>query len=624
MDEEILEGLNPQQRQAVTTTEGPLLVLAGAGSGKTSVLTRRIAWILEKGLAARHQILAVTFTNKAAREMAERIEGLCGDGHFRNMGTFHSVCSRWLRREADYLGIPSNFSIYDTSAQLSVMKACLKELAISEKEYTPRTLLSHVSRCKNYSTPLSELQRGNKFEQAVALVYPRYNKKLLDNSALDFDDILVYAVKLFKENPEVLEKYSDMIRYVLVDEYQDVNPVQYELLRLISGKRRNFCAVGDDDQSIYGFRGADVSIILRFRDDFPDAGIIKLEQNYRSTQSILDAANALVSHNYGRMDKAMWCSSGDGTKPKVYQAMNGEEEALFVASEIRKLEKSGCKRSDIAVLYRTNAQSRVFEEVFMKRGIAHDLVGGMKFYERKEIKDLLAFLNIIANNNDTISLGRILELLPGVGEKTRDKIVQYAVTHRIAFYMALQFGDEAGLRPAQAKAVKDIFGNLERLHEKAYAGVPVRVLLDDILTFTDYKYSILKNDDPETESRRENIDELVAVVSEFDAGNEDDGVPLELFLQSVSLMSDQDTMLEDPDKVSMMTLHTSKGLEFPVVFLAGLEEDSLPHYRAAQDGSVTEIDEERRLCYVGMTRAKKLLYLSFATLRNQFGQIFSR
>lgn len=626
-ENEILSGLNPQQREAVITTEGPLLVLAGAGSGKTSVLTRRIAWILFSGLAQRQSILAVTFTNKAAKEMAQRVELLCGPGYFANLGTFHSVCSRWLRQHSEALGLSSQFTIYDSAAQLVVIKAVLKELNLDDKVFPPRTMLSKVSHYKNYDTSLASLlSSANVHDRTMGEIYKLYDSKLRQNSALDFDDILRFAVKMLMDHPEILQKYQELFKYILVDEYQDVNPVQYNLLRLLAGTRHNICAVGDDDQSIYGFRGADISIILRFEDDYPECKIIKLEQNYRSTQEILNAANALVKHNQGRKDKSLWSSQSPGGLPILYGAYDGRSEASFVAQRIEEAVLRGYRYGDIAVLYRANAQSRTFEEVFLNKAIPYELIGGNKFYDRKEIKDVLAHLCLLVNRDDTVSLGRVLGLLPGVGDGSVQKLAVYAARYRIPFYDSLIHWKDAGIKAG-------IGGSLEAtykwLNEQSFEAVsqrkPVRDLVEEVLSFTHYRARLTEESTTEAQARLENLEELLSVVAEYDTKFTGDGVPLDGFLSEVSLLSDQDSVNEAQDRVTMMTIHTSKGLEYPIVFLTGLEEDCLPHFRSVEKGDDSEgVEEERRLAYVGITRAKQRLFLTYAQTRFVHGNNFSR
>ena len=621
----LLEGLNEPQRQAVQTTDGPLLVLAGAGSGKTTVLTRRIAWILQAGLAKSSQILGVTFTNKAARELSDRLRRLCNIAHFANVGTFHSVCSRWLRKEAERLGISPNFTIFDGAAQKTLMTNVLKELNIDTKKYPPKKALAYVSRLKNDGRKPVGLSRSNDpLERYMADIYELYNKKLLDNEALDFDDILVYTVRLFREFPEVLAMYNERIKYIVVDEYQDVNPVQYELLRLLAGSRRNICAVGDDDQSIYKFRGADLTIILRFAQDFTDGETIKLEQNYRSTQAILDLANDVIGKNQGRTGKKLW-SEAVGRKPVVYAARTASEEAEFVATSIENLCRGqGFTYGDFAILYRANAMSRNFEDVLLRYQIPHHLVGGLRFYERAEIKDLLAFFSVFNNRKDSVALHRILERMDGVGASTIQKLTEWGAQNDSSLYEAMTMGEALGLRKGIKEALLRLHAWIGDMVELVAKRTTLTKLLDEILDFSNYREYLRKHSDNEVDyvSRSENIDELMNVVASFDISQKGGSAPLEAFMSEVSLYSDQDDLDNDADQVTLMTVHTSKGLEYPVVFLVGLEENTLPSYLSLQTGSNDDVEEERRLCYVGMTRAKKRLFLSFSCRREKQGAFF--
>ena len=619
---EILKNLNQPQQEAILTTEGPVLVLAGAGSGKTTVLTRRIAWILRSGLAKSYQILGVTFTNKAARELSDRLRRMCNIAHFANVGTFHSVCSRWLRREAERLGISPNFTIYDGSAQKMLMTSVLKELNMDIKKYPPKRALALVSHYKNDGRrPVGLSRSSDPLERRMADIYELYNRKLRENEALDFDDILVYTVRLFRDYPEVLAMYTERIKYILVDEYQDVNAVQYELLRLLAGQKRNICAVGDDDQSIYKFRGADLSIILRFAEDFADGRTIKLEQNYRSTQAILDLANDVIRLNKGRTGKKLW-SEHSGRKPVVYGARTAYDEAEFAARTIQTLmDNQGYGFGDFAVLYRANAMSRVFEEVFLRWGLVHKVVGGQRFYERAEVKDLLVFFSIFINFNDSVALQRILENTPGVGATTRQKMVEWSLQNERSLYDTLEYGDILGLRKTTAETLRAMHGWIGEMAEKVKQRITLTKLLTEVIEHTNYRETLRKRCDSETEyaGRIENVDELISTVASFDASYQGSSIPLEAFMAEVSLYSDQDDYDSEPDRITLMTVHTSKGLEFPVVFLVGMEENTLPSYLSLQTGSNDDIEEERRLCYVGMTRAKQRLFLSFACKRDKQG-----
>lgn len=630
LEREILEGLNPEQEAAVTTTEGPLLILAGAGSGKTTVLTKRIAWILENQLAKRSQILAVTFTNKAAREMSERIANLCGAGFLANVGTFHSVCARWLRREAQYLDVSANFSIYDTEAQLALMREILRDLNVDSSKFPPRDLLSTISRYKNKRQGPDDLNLLLNQERMLAPIFRAYNERLRANDSLDFDDILLYTVDLLSNQPEVREKYRQHLHYILVDEFQDVNPIQYELLRLLIGPEQNFCVVGDDDQSIYGFRGADISIILRFEEDFPQAKVVKLEQNYRSTQQILDVANAVVGHNTGRKAKELWSQNREGHLPCIYLAENSRAEARFVISACKLLVRQcGYHYSDIAILYRTNFQSRSFEDVLLREeGIAYEIVGGRRFYDRREVRDILAYLQAMANPSDSIALGRIIANTPGIGEGTLHKIVEFAAHSQMPVLHALALADRAGVGPALAKRCRNLYQWLQERSEEALdPQCQLFQLVGTILQDSGYRQRLVESELEEDKDRVHNIDELLNVLSEFDkrfgeyGSQSQEDLPLRAFLSEVSLLSTQDELgeeEEEQDKLLLMTVHTSKGLEFPIVFLVGLEEGLLPHRRSLEEGE-RGIEEERRLCYVGLTRAKELLYITAASQRLEQG-----
>ncbi|MGM9999605.1 MAG: ATP-dependent helicase [Candidatus Bruticola sp.] len=636
-DGSILEGLNPQQSEAVTTTEGPLLILAGAGSGKTTVLTKRIAWILQSGLAQRSQILAVTFTNKAAREMVERIEGLCGSGFFPNAGTFHSVCARWLRREAKYLDVSSSFSIYDTESQIILMRSILKDLNIYGQKHTPVDFLTAISHCKNHKRKPDNLSPLLLHERTLIPVYKAYNQRLRENDSLDFDDILLYTAELFSNHPEVREKYQRHLRYIMVDEFQDVNPLQYELLRLILGEDRNFCAVGDDDQSIYGFRGADISIILRFEKDFHDAKVIKLEQNYRSTQQILNVANAVVSHNSDRKSKNLWSSRTDGVLPYIYITDDARSEALFVIQACKLLvQQCGYNYSDIAILYRSNFQSRTFEEILLREeGMSYQIVGGHRFYDRREIRDILAYLYVLGNPSDSVALGRIIQNTRGLGQSTLAKIVAYAASRGIPIMHALGLADQAAVPPSYAGRCRKLYDSLQEFSR--LASVPdcsltdlVRLILED----TGYQARLMASELEEDQERCENLRELLEVLSDFDrrfakdlqSSNYGGESALHTFLNEISLISGRDEFdggEYKKDSLVLMTIHTSKGLEFPVVFLVGMEDGSLPHHRSLADGD-KGVEEERRLCYVGLTRAKDMLYLTSACQRGDQDTELSR
>ncbi len=610
----ILEKLNPQQREAVVTTEGPVLILAGAGSGKTRVLTHRIAYLLEQGKAHRGQILAVTFTNKAAAEMKERVAQLCGPGRFRDLGTFHSVCARWLRSEAEKVGLVSSFVIYATAEQLLLMKQVLTDMGRDLKKFTPRSFLSHISGWKNRMiTPAQAAAQARQiYEEDLAEAYRLYQKKLVENQAVDFDDILTRAVDLLRDHPDVLSRFQERIRYIMIDEYQDVNPVQYELVRLLAGSRRNLCAVGDDDQSIYAFRGADVSILLRFEKDFPEAKVIKLEQNYRSTKWILQAANQVVAHNTGRKSKALWTDREGGEKLSYFKAADGRDEARYIARTLKDLKSvHSYRHGDFVILYRTNAQSRLLEEGLIQASLPYKIVGGLRFFERKEIKDVLAYLQILENPADSLALRRLINApARGVGNTSLSRLVDYAESHGLSLYESLRCSEQIKLPGKARKNIASLVEWLDRLQAQA-GQLPVTEIVMKVMHETGYVKSLEEENTVEAQARLENLDELVNVTGEYDRNADEPS--LGGFLADVALLSDQDTYEDQSDTVTMMTLHAAKGLEFPVVFLAGLEEETFPHIRCLDDPD--QMEEERRLCYVGLTRAMDQLYLSSANSR---------
>lgn len=619
----MLEDLNPAQREAVVTTEGPLLILAGAGSGKTRVLTRRIAYLLATKKARRHQILAVTFTNKAAKEMKERVVELCGPGRFRDLGTFHSVCARWLRGHGEALGLNQNFAIYATAEQLLLMKQVVTEMNLDPKKFSPRSFLSQISNWKNRMvTPdMAQAQARLRFEHDIVKAYRRYQERLSQNQALDFDDILFKTVQLFQHRPEVLRNFQERIHYILIDEYQDVNPVQYELVRLLAGQRRNLCAVGDDDQSIYAFRGADVSIMLSFERDFPEAKVIKLEQNYRSTQWILTASNQVVAHNSGRKSKALWTSREGGEKLTYYRAADGRDESRYVARQIKELRESQARRyQDFVLLYRTNAQSRLLEEGMIQAALPYKIVGGLRFFERKEIKDILSYLRVLVNPADSLSLERVLnEPARGVGNTSIGRLREYADENDLTLLQTLHHVDQIKIPGKARKALQELVEWLDEVSQ-VQQHMTVSDLVETVLTRSGYSQALQDDGKVEALARLENIDELMNVTGEFDQNAEE--ANLENFLAEVSLLSDQDTYEDKEDTVTLMTLHAAKGLEFPVVFLAGLEEETFPHSRSVEDPD--EMEEERRLCYVGMTRAMDKLYLTGANTRTIHGRTVPR
>ena len=608
-----MQGLNKEQLDAVQTINGPMLILAGAGSGKTKVLTCRIAHLLQQGVRP-YRILAITFTNKAAAEMRERVDRMAGAAA-RDVWlfTFHAFCARLLRYELENLnGYANNFAIYDTSDSKNLIKQVLKEMNLDEKRFPLPAIISHISNAKNALLLPDAYAReaSGYYEQQVAKIYDAYQKKLQANNAVDFDDLLLLALRLLQENPAVREKYQRKFDYLMVDEYQDTNHAQYLLTKLLAAGHRNICVVGDADQSIYGWRGADIQNILDFEKDYPDAKLVKLEQNYRSTQVILDAANAVIDNNSGRKPKNLWTANGNGSEIIYYQANDERDEARYVIENMQKLQlNEGAKLGDMAVLYRTNAQSRVFEEMLIKSGIAYTMVGGTKFYERKEIKDALAYLRLLYNPHDSLSLLRIINVpRRGIGDATLARLQEYAnASGQSLFEVVTNAADVPGLA-----------SRFELMGEAA--DVPVKELLDDVLLKTGYLEELQSSKDPQDESRVENLKEMLSVTEEFAVKCERNGEEptLENFLADVALVADIDDAELGEEAVTLMTLHSAKGLEFPDVFLVGMEEGIFPHSRTLMDEN--EIEEERRLCYVGITRAEKHLFLSNARTRTIYGR----
>lgn len=632
--EQLLAGLNPEQREAVLSTEGPLLILAGAGSGKTRVLTHRIAWLLQQGVSP-FQILAITFTNKAAGEMKERVGQLVGPAA-RDIwvSTFHAACVRILRRDLEKTGFSSRFVIMDTADQQAIIKECLRELNMSEKQFHPGAVLGAISNAKNELVgPDAYASRARDwFAQQVAAVYRLYQQKLAAQHGLDFDDLIMKTVELFRSQPDVLSYYQQKFRYIMVDEYQDTNHAQYQLVRLLAGGHRNLCVVGDDDQSIYGWRGADIRNILDFEKDYPDAKVIKLEQNYRSTQNILTAANSVVQRNYGRKDKRLWTDRGAGERIFVYEADSAEGEAWHIANEIERLQATeGKNLRDFAVLYRTHALSRVIEDIFMRRQIPYVIVGGLRFYERKEIKDALAYLRLVHNPYDVISFRRVVNTPKrGLGPVAVERVEAFAAMHGLSVIAAAARAEEAGLGAAQARKMRQFADLIMSVAETA-PEQPVEETLKQLLEASGYRRELLAENTPEAQARIENLDELLSVAAEFDqssaglteadlatVGLTPDDIGLGGFLSGAALMTDADETDSGRDAVVLMTLHSAKGLEFPVVFLIGMEEGVFPHMRALTDED--QLMEERRLCYVGMTRAQEKLYLTRAVARMVHGQ----
>jgi DNA helicase-2/ATP-dependent DNA helicase PcrA len=622
--DDILSGLNPVQRQAVCHTDGPLLILAGAGSGKTRVLTHRIAHLIaEKGVFP-GSILAVTFTNKAAREMRERVEGLVGPWSKSIwVSTFHAFCARVLRRDIDKLGISKGFTIFDSSDQKSAMKKALSSLNLDDRSFAPDAVLNEISSAKSeLISPESFSREADGFwKRTVARLYPVYQKILRENNALDFDDLLVETARLFREFPEVLDYYRKQFKYILVDEYQDTNRAQYELVHVLAEESRNLCVCGDPDQSIYEWRGADIRNILDFEHDYPDATVIKLEQNYRSTQTILDIANSVISRNQSRKEKDLWTENAEGSQATCYEAYNERDEASFVAGEIERamIGPDSLGYADFVVLYRTNAQSRLFEEIFMSRGIPYKVVGGLKFYERKEIKDVLSYLRLLLNHDDMVSLNRVVNVPKrGVGEATLTKYMDYANENNLHLLTAFQDVTAVSGVPTKTKQALMEFGEfIQSLGAKVHDR-PVTELLRNLLDRSGYVKALEEENTVEAMSRVDNVKELLSVTREYDA-RDSEGRGVAGFLEEAALIADVDLFDEDQEGVTLMTLHSVKGLEFPAVFLVGMEEGLLPHSRTLIDEA--GLEEERRLCYVGITRARKVLYFTFASQRMLYGEI---
>ena len=620
----LLTGLNKEQQQAVQHTEGPLLILAGAGSGKTKVLTVRIAHLLAQGVNP-YEILAITFTNKAAKEMKSRVEGLVGDVANRIwLSTFHSFCAKFLRFELDnFLGYNSNFTIYDTSDSQAVIKAALKALNLDDKYYPVGAMIAAISDAKNKLLFASDFRKQARdfYQQKVADVYEYYERELRKNNALDFDDLLLVAVKLLQSNEAVLEKYSKRFRYVMIDEYQDTNHAQYLLAKLLASHWKNIAVVGDADQSIYAWRGADIQNILDFEKDYPNCTSIKLEQNYRSTKIILDAANAVIENNEGRPKKNLWTDKTEGAKIQHFTAQSEHEEAAFIGDTIaKKHDIHGVPYGDMAILYRTNAQSRVLEEALIKRALPYTMVGGTKFYDRKEIKDVLAYLRVLYNPFDDLSLLRIINVPKrSIGATTVSKLQDYARANGTSLFMTLTQLHLVDTIKGKTKEKLEEFGILIFTLVAEMEDKTVLDILEAILDRTGYLAQLEESTDPQDQARAENIGELLSVAKDFQDTNPTGTV--EDFLEQVALVNDVDSFEQEESKVTLMTLHAAKGLEFPIVFLGGLEEGLFPHSRTLMNPE--EIEEERRLAYVGITRAEKELYISNATTRTVFGRTSS-
>jgi DNA helicase-2/ATP-dependent DNA helicase PcrA len=618
----LLEGLNPPQREAVTAGPGPLLILAGAGSGKTRVLTHRIAYLLRTGQARADEILAITFTNKAAQEMRERVELLVGRAT-RAMWvmTFHSACARMLRADAHRLGYTRQFTIYDAADSRRLIKKCIDDLDIDPKRFTPRAMQVQISDAKNKLRSADDYRQmvGSFFEQTVADVYEAYERELHRANAMDFDDLLFRAVNLLELFQEVRDRYANAFRWILVDEYQDTNHAQYRWLQLLASEHRNLAVVGDDDQSIYQFRGADITNILEFEDDYVDAHVVRLEQNYRSTQTILSAANAVVANNRGRKAKSLWTEIGEGDPIKVRELADEHAEARFVAAEIERLVDEGVSRSELAVFYRTNAMSRVLEDMLVRAQIGYQVIGGTKFYERAEIKDAVAYLTFLVNPADGGAFTRIANSPKrGIGQTSLSRVLAHAETIGISpWEAAADPEDVPSLGTAAQRALGRFMSTMERLKERVEAGAPVAEIVEEMLRETGYLEALEAERTIEAQGRIENLEEFVRVAREYDGmgSTGEDAGPAE-FLQQIALIADADTLRDDEGLVTLMTLHNAKGLEFPIVFIIGCEDGVFPHSRALDEGG---LEEERRLAYVGITRAMRDLYITYARRRNAFG-----
>ncbi|MGQ9557781.1 MAG: DNA helicase PcrA [Desulfurispora sp.] len=618
---DLLANLNPVQAEAVCHKDGPLLVLAGAGSGKTRVLTTRIAYLIKEYGVKPWQILAITFTNKAAREMKERVAAIVPE-NVQDLWvmTFHAACLRILRRQAVFAGYREGFVIYDQADQQTVLKDCLKELNLDEKRYPPRTVAALISQAKNRLQDAAAFagQAKDYFTRVVGTVYERYQERLRRNNALDFDDLLMVTVRLFEQQPEVLDYYRQRFRYILVDEYQDTNHAQYVLVNLLAREHRNLCVVGDPDQSIYHFRGADIQNILSFEQDYPEARVIKLEQNYRSTQTILEAANQVITHNIDRKEKNLWTTADRGDPVVVFVGDNERDEAEYVVNRIERLRYlKGLPYRHMAVLYRTHAMSRVLEEALVRRGIPYTMVGGLKFYERKEIKDLLAYLRLLINPADWLALARIINVpRRGIGEASLQKIIQYGQENRLdALQVLLRAGQIAGLGAKIKNACLALGETLAALAEQAAQPGTVTRITRQVLEDTGYRQELELENTVEARTRLENLQEFLTVTRQYDVENPQGN--LADFLSGLSLVADVDRYDQDQDSVVLMTLHSAKGLEFPVVFLVGMEEGVFPHFKALESG--VAMQEERRLAYVGITRARQKLYMTRCWQRTLYG-----
>ncbi len=624
MSDPILKNLNPAQKEAVVWPDGPILILAGAGSGKTRILTHRMVYLIQRGIPA-FQILGVTFTNKAAAEMRGRVERLTSQNVW--ISTFHSTCLRILRIDGTSIGVSKDFSIYDESDQLTLIKETLKDLQIEEKQVHPKGVRERIQRAKDFL--ISPYQYAEKaqdyYEETVAKVYQAYEKKLALNAALDFGDLILKVVKLFDQTPEVLRHWQDRFQHILIDEYQDTNHAQYRFVKLLAELRRQITVVGDPDQSIYAWRGADIRNILHFEKDYPECGLIKMEQNYRSTSIILDAANELITRNQIRKPKALWTERQGGEKITLYQASDEKDEALFVVNQVLRSKQEGKTLADQVIFYRTHAQSRILEDTLRRYGTPYKIVGGTRFYDRKEIKDLVAYLRVILFPQDSISLKRILNVPPrGLGKKAVEVLEDFSQTQFVSFDEALKrAGENKELSPKAAKTITNFYRQIEHWRQN-HKDMSVQDLLNDILERSGYVSMLEEEKTIESQARIENIEEFFSVVQEFQstykppAGGEERPSVLAAFLESIALLTNLDEMQEGTDVLILMTLHTAKGLEFPIVYIVGMEEGVFPSGSGSLEDPA-ELEEERRLCYVGVTRAKDKLYLTYARERMLYG-----
>lgn len=616
-----LEGLNDRQRQAVLHTDGPLLILAGAGSGKTRVVTHKIAYLIEEKGVFPGNILAITFTNKAANEMKDRVGTLLStnvDGMW--MGTFHSICVRILRRDIERIGYSRSFTIYDRDDQITLIKECIKERNLNKDNYKPNSVLAQISKLKDDMTDPDKYINENYSDyylRNIGELYALYQKKMKKYNALDFDDLLIKTVELLRQEKTILDYYQKKFKYIFVDEYQDTNKVQYDLIRLLTSKNGYICGVGDSDQSIYGWRGADITNILNFERDFKDSTTILLEQNYRSTSNILKLANRVIQNNRERKEKNLWTENNDGEKIVYEELTDGEEEAIFVSSKIDELLKDGYKPSDFAILYRTNAQSRSFEEAFMRKNISYKIVGGLKFYDRKEIKDIVAYLKVIENPMDNISLKRIINVPKrGIGNTTVGKIEQIAMDREDSIYGVLLDLDNVSISARAKNSLKSFIDMMNMLMAKKEL-MTIKEFIEEVIKSSGYIENLEKENTIEAQTRIENIKEFISVAIDFEAKLGENN--FEEFLANIALLSDVDKTADSTEVVTMMTVHSAKGLEFPVVFMVGMEDGLFPISRSFE--SETQLEEERRLCYVALTRAEELLFVTSAKIRTIYGNV---